>query len=56
MRAAPGRGHAAVVEDFVAKVRSGRTGEHDGSGAAELARIVDACYRSAEERCEVRLD
>lgn len=56
VRAAPGRGHEAVVEDFVAKVRSGRTGEHDGSGAAELARIVDACYRSAEERCEVRLD
>jgi predicted dehydrogenase len=53
--APPGRGHVAVVEQFLAKVRSGRWQEHDGAGAIELARIVDACYRSAAERAEVRI-
>jgi hypothetical protein len=38
----------------VDKVRNG-SGD-DGSSAAELARVVDACYRSAAERREVRLD
>ncbi|HEX5900257.1 MAG TPA: Gfo/Idh/MocA family oxidoreductase [Solirubrobacteraceae bacterium] len=52
----PGRGHTAVVEQFVEKIRSGDWRGHDGSGAAALARIVDACYRSAAERREVRLD
>jgi predicted dehydrogenase len=55
LTAAPGRGHTAVVEEFVAKIRSGRWGEYDGSGAAGLARVVDACYRSAAERREIRL-
>jgi predicted dehydrogenase len=50
-----GRGHDAVVEQFVAKVRSGRWQEHDGADAIQLARIVDACYRSAAEEREVRL-
>jgi predicted dehydrogenase len=53
VRARPGRGHAAVVEQFVAKIRSGRWQEHDGAGAIELARVVDACYRSAAERREI---
>jgi predicted dehydrogenase len=53
--AEPGRGHRAVVEQFLAKIRSGRWNEHDGAGAAELARVVDACYRSADDRREVRL-
>jgi predicted dehydrogenase len=52
----PGRGHKAVVEQFVEKVRSGDWGHHDGSGAAALARIVDACYLSAAEQREIRLD
>jgi predicted dehydrogenase len=51
-----GRGHKAVIEQFVARIRSGRFGEHDGSTAAALARVVDACYRSAAEQREVRLD
>jgi predicted dehydrogenase len=55
LTAPPGRGHRAVVEQFLEKLRSGRWEEHDGAGAIELARIVDACYRSAAERCEVRL-
>ena len=51
----PGRGHAAVVEQFVQRIRTGRRRGHDGAGAAELARVVDACYRSAAERREIRL-
>jgi predicted dehydrogenase len=56
LRAKPGRGHDAVVEQFVEKVRSGEWASHDGSGAAALARVVDACYRSAAARRELRLD
>jgi predicted dehydrogenase len=56
LRAKRGRGHVAVVEQFVEKVRSGHWREHDGAGAASLAHVVDACYRSAAEQREVRLD
>jgi predicted dehydrogenase len=56
LKAPRGRGHKAVVEEFVEKVRSGRWSEHDGAGAARLAHVVDACYRSAAERREVRLE
>ena len=52
----PGRGHNAVVEQFVEKIRSGEWRQYDGSGAAALARVVDACYRSAAEQREIRLD
>jgi predicted dehydrogenase len=52
----PGRGHVAVVEQFLAKVRSGDWRDHDGRAAAALARVVDACYRSAAEEREIRLD
>jgi predicted dehydrogenase len=48
-----GTGHHAVVGQFVEKVRNG--GGDNGSSAAELARVVDACYRSAAARREVRL-
>jgi predicted dehydrogenase len=51
----PGRAHKAVVEHFVEKVRSGDFRRHDGSGAARLAHVVDACYLSAAEQREVRL-
>ena len=50
-----GRGHQAVIEQFLEKVRSGRWDEHDGAGAVELARVVDACYLSAAEEREIRL-
>jgi predicted dehydrogenase len=52
----PGRGHKAVVEQFVEKVRSGDWRRYDGSNAAAIARVVDACYRSAAEQREIRLD
>ena len=32
-----------------------RVGRYDGAGAAALAHIVDACYRSAAEQREIRL-
>ena len=54
--AAPaGRGHLAVVEEFLAKIRSGHRDGADGAAAAELARVVDASYRSAAEQREIRL-
>ncbi len=56
LQAPPGGGHRAVLSMFVEKIRSGRWAEHDGTAAVELARIVDACYRSAAERREIRLD
>lgn len=55
LTAPPGGGHKVVVERFLAKIRSGRWHEHDGTAAIDLARIVDACYRSAAEQREVRL-
>jgi predicted dehydrogenase len=54
--AKPGRGHKAVVEQFAEHVRAGDRRGHDGSGAARLARVVDACYRSAAEQREISLD
>jgi predicted dehydrogenase len=56
LNAPPGRGHHTVVGDFVAKIRSGNWNGSDGAGPAELARVVDACYRSAAEQREIRLD
>jgi predicted dehydrogenase len=52
----PGRAHKAVIEQFVDEIRSGDWSRHDGSGAASLAHVVDACYRSAAEQREIRLD
>lgn len=52
----PGRAHKAVVEQFVDKIHAGDFRRYDGSGAARLAHVVDACYLSAAEQREVRLD
>jgi predicted dehydrogenase len=54
--AKPGRGHAAVVEQFVDKIRGGDWSRYDGATAAALARVVDACYLSAAEQREIRLN
>ena len=51
-----GRAHKAVIEQFVDKIRAGDWRRYDGAGAAALARVVDACYLSAAEQREVRLD
>ena len=55
LRPPVGSGHPAVVEEFVKTVRSGDWEGHDGSGAARLARIVDACYQSAHEQREIKI-
>jgi predicted dehydrogenase len=51
----PGLGHRTVVAEFVARIRSGEWEGADGSGAAELARVVEESYRSARERREITL-
>lgn len=55
--AEPGRGHHAVVEDFINAIRGGSAvwSEHDGSLALTRALVLDACYESAREQREVRL-
>jgi predicted dehydrogenase len=53
LRPRAGGGHDAVVARFLEQVRNG--GGDGGTAAAELARVVDACYRSAAERREVTL-
>ena len=57
LEAEPGRGHQAVVEEFVEAVRGGEAGwgAVDGSVALNRAQIIDACYRSAREQREVAL-
>lgn len=48
--------HQAVVDEFVAAIRSGSEewARFDGSTALNRARIIDACYLSAREQREVR--
>jgi predicted dehydrogenase len=52
-RADIGGAHPEVVADFVAAIRSGDWAVHDGSAAAQLARVVDAAYQSAREQREI---
>lgn len=54
----PGGAHDAVVADFVAAVRGGADvwAGHDGSQALYRAKIIDACYLSASEQKEIRLE
>ncbi|BDI22181.1 Gfo/Idh/MocA family protein [Herbiconiux sp. L3-i23] len=53
----PGRGHEAVVETFIEKVRDrAQWAANDGSLALGRARLIDACYESAALGREVRLD
>jgi predicted dehydrogenase len=53
LRAPTGGKHEGVVQRFLEQVRDG--GGDNGAAAAALARVVDACYRSAEARREVAL-
>jgi predicted dehydrogenase len=55
LRPGVGGAHPAVVESFVETIRSGNWSAHDGSAAAQLARIGDACYQSAAEQREVTI-
>lgn len=52
----PGTGHTGVVDSFVDTVADPPAWpEHDGTAAAELTRVIEACYLSAERNREVRL-
>ena len=48
-----GGGHDEVVVQFLDSVRAGRAGPE--RRPPQLARVVDACYRSAEARREIAL-
>jgi predicted dehydrogenase len=52
----PHGGHREIIFDFVAQVRSGSYGAHRGEEALTRARVVDACYASAQKGSEVLLD
>jgi predicted dehydrogenase len=55
LRPNAGGKHDVVVAEFVETVRSGSWEGRDGSAAAALAHVVDACYQSAAEQREVVL-
>lgn len=50
---APASNHVAVIEEFVATVRSGSWANAYGEYALHRSRVIDAVYRSAEEGREV---
>jgi predicted dehydrogenase len=49
-------GHRGVVADFVEVVRGGNWSAHTGLDGLRRTQIIDACYASAREGREVRLD
>jgi predicted dehydrogenase len=50
-----GLGHAGVVADFLAVVRSGDWAGHNGIAALRRSQIIEACYRSAQAGHELAL-
>lgn len=50
-----GDGHAGVVREFIQAIRSGDWSAHQGQEGLLRSRILDACYRSAQEGREVQL-
>jgi predicted dehydrogenase len=50
-----GEGHLALVREFIAVISGGDWSAHNGSDGLYRARILDACYVSAERRQEVTL-
>jgi predicted dehydrogenase len=52
----PGGEHPLVIAEFVAAVRNGDWDAHRGDFALHRTAVLDACYRSAAEGREVRLD
>jgi predicted dehydrogenase len=52
---ASGKGddHVGVIHDFVAAVRGGNWSAYDGSEGMTRARVIDACYASAQQGREV---
>ena len=52
----PGGEHPLVIAEFVNAVRGGDWAAHRGDFALHRTAVLDACYRSAAEGREVRLD
>ena len=52
---APGANHLAVIEEFVATVRSGEWANAYGEYALHRSRVIDAVYASADEHREVEV-
>lgn len=52
----PGGEHPLVIAEFIAAVRDGDWESHRGDSALHRTAVIDACYRSAAEGREVRLD
>lgn len=50
-----GEGHLAVLRDAIEIIRSGNWAEHVGYEGLARTRIIEACYRSAEEGREITL-
>lgn len=54
--ARPGTGHTGVVDNFLDTLAHPPAWpENDGTAAAELTRVIEACYLSAAQNREVRL-
>ncbi len=51
-----GEFHAAVTRDFIDIINSGNWSLHNGSDGLRRARIIDACYASAQQGREVILE
>lgn len=52
----PGGEHPLVIAEFLDHVRSGQWEHHRGEFALHRTEIIDACYRSAAEGREIRLE
>ena len=52
----PGGEHPLVIAEFIEHVRSGNWEHHRGEFALHRTEVLDACYRSAAEGREVRLE
>lgn len=52
----PGSEHPIVIAEFLDHVRSGQWHDHRGAFALHRTEIIDACYRSAAEGREIRLE
>ncbi len=52
----PGGEHPRVIGEFIDVVRSGEWSDHRGVFALHRTAVIDACYRSAAEGREIRLE
>jgi len=52
----PGGEHPIVITEFINHVRSGQWHHHRGEFALHRTEVLDACYRSAAEGREIRLE